>query len=275
MNYRAFALIGLMAAAANPAPQAYFSSDESIQRRMLQLVADSRETIDLALFEFSSRPLAEGLKRAQARGVAIRLLLDGGKDARSFGAVQAVGVDEQAESLEGAAASGVGDVGVGPERGPQAGGAGDVPEPGAGAGEVEVDERDRPAVPKDDVVEVGVVVTDEVAHHEPRERGWPVVRGGIEPCGGLVVGEEEFGHADESMVGEGPVGVGRYHRGAGDVGENFPALGVYSEKPWCAVESDSFQMVEQGMGGCAGVALGAMDRVADAYDLAAVGDSTG
>jgi hypothetical protein len=34
-------------------------------------------------------------------------------------------------------------------------------------------------------------------------------------------------------------------------------------------------MVEQGMGGRAGVASGAMDRVADAYDLAAVGDSTG
>src|SRR5690349_22589423 len=203
------------------------------------------------------------------------VLLDGGEDARSFGAVHAIAVDEEAESLECATAAEVGDGGVGSERGPESGGAGDVPEPGAGAGEVEVDERGCLPVSEDDVVEVGVVVADDFAGHRPWGRQRPFVRGVVEVCGGLVVGAEEFPHADKGVIGEGPVGVGRYRRGAGDVGEDLPALGVHSEKPWCAVEPGSFQMVEQGMGGRAGGALGAVDRVTDADDLAAVGDSTG
>ena len=39
-----------------------------------------------------------------------------------------------------------------------------------------------------------------------------------------VVGAQECRNADEGILGEGPVGVGRQHGGAGDVTEDFPAL---------------------------------------------------
>jgi len=91
------------------------------------------------------------------------VLLHGGEEPRSLGWIQAIAVDKCPESLEFVAAPVVGDGGPGPERGPQAGRAGDVPEARAGAGEVEVDERNSSAVPKNDVVEVGVVVADELA----------------------------------------------------------------------------------------------------------------
>jgi hypothetical protein len=94
-------------------------------------------------------------------------------------------------------------------------------------------------------------------------------------CDSLVVGAQEFCHADEGLVGQGPVRVGRYGRRAGDVGENFTALGVYLKEPRGSVESDSLKMAKQGVGGRTGVALWAMNRVADTDDFATVGDSTG
>jgi hypothetical protein len=99
--------------------------------------------------------------------------------------------------------------------------------------------------------------------------------GGVEVCDGLVVSAQEFRHADEHLVGEGPIGVGRKRGGAGDVGEDFTVLRVHAEEPRGSVESDCFKVVEQGVGGRTGVALWAMDRVADTDDFAAVGDSAG
>jgi phosphatidylserine/phosphatidylglycerophosphate/cardiolipin synthase-like enzyme len=72
-------LVTIFNAAGIAAPQAYFSREGSIEQRMLQWLDESSGTIDLAVFEFSSHPLATGLKRALARGVKVRLLLDGSK----------------------------------------------------------------------------------------------------------------------------------------------------------------------------------------------------
>lgn len=55
--------------------QAFFSSD-GVQQQLLRLIDGSRQTIDLAVFEFSSKPLAAALARARSRGVSVRLLLN-------------------------------------------------------------------------------------------------------------------------------------------------------------------------------------------------------
>jgi len=55
--------------------QAFFSAD-GVQQQLLRLIDTSRQTIDLAVFEFTSKPLAEALSRARSRGVTVRLLLN-------------------------------------------------------------------------------------------------------------------------------------------------------------------------------------------------------
>lgn len=67
--------MALLSPPIHSSPQSYFSG-EGVQNRLLELIQASRTSIDLALFEFSSPRLAEALRRAQRRGVAIRLILD-------------------------------------------------------------------------------------------------------------------------------------------------------------------------------------------------------
>jgi phosphatidylserine/phosphatidylglycerophosphate/cardiolipin synthase-like enzyme len=56
--------------------QVFFSSQESVEQKLLHLIDDSRSSIDLALFEMRSPDLAEALKRAKQRGVRLRVVLD-------------------------------------------------------------------------------------------------------------------------------------------------------------------------------------------------------
>ena len=56
--------------------QAYFSSQESVELKMGRLIDGSRSSIDVAMFEFRSPELTQALKRAEGRGVTIRLVLD-------------------------------------------------------------------------------------------------------------------------------------------------------------------------------------------------------
>jgi hypothetical protein len=79
--------------------------------------------------------------------------------------IEAIAVYEYAKPSEHLITPGVVDVDVGTEWDPEARRTGNVPNPRAGAGEVEVDERNSSAFTKDDVVEVGVIVTDEFVHY--------------------------------------------------------------------------------------------------------------
>jgi phosphatidylserine/phosphatidylglycerophosphate/cardiolipin synthase-like enzyme len=56
-------------------PETYFSG-EGVQQRLLALISQSHNSIDLAVFEFSSAILAAALRHARERGVTVRLLLD-------------------------------------------------------------------------------------------------------------------------------------------------------------------------------------------------------
>ena len=104
---------------------------------------------------------------------------------------QAVGVDEGAQPLQRAAPPGVGDVAVGAQRGPQPRRGGDVPHPGPGAGQVEVDQRDRHAVAEDDVVQVRVVVADQPRREPRRHRQLPRVAGSVERRHRVVVAMQQ------------------------------------------------------------------------------------
>jgi mitochondrial cardiolipin hydrolase len=56
--------------------RAYFSSRESLESEIVRLIDHSRTSIDIALFQFGSRPLELALERAKARRVNLRLILD-------------------------------------------------------------------------------------------------------------------------------------------------------------------------------------------------------
>ena len=54
----------------------FFTSQESVEQRLVQFIDESRSSIDMALFELRSGGLARALQRAQGRGVHLRLVLD-------------------------------------------------------------------------------------------------------------------------------------------------------------------------------------------------------
>src|SRR3954469_15370000 len=186
-------------------------------------------------------------------------------------ASQAVAVHEQPEAIEDPGAPAVVDAALRAQRRPQACGARDVPEPAPGAGQVEVDERDSPPSVEDDVVEVDVVVTDQLAG----ERIWrgrrPRMRTPVEGLDGAVVATEQVGDADQRLVGERPMRERRRDGGTGNVGEHLAALLVHAEKAGRGVEPHLGEVTQQGMGRRARGALWPPDRLADPDDLAAVG----
>src|ERR1700749_355359 len=61
---------------ADTPPQAYFSGQDHIDQQIIALMDRSHQSMDMALYEFSSRPLEQALSRAADRGVHIRLVLD-------------------------------------------------------------------------------------------------------------------------------------------------------------------------------------------------------
>lgn len=50
-----------------------FSPGESAQRLILNLIAGAGQTLDVAAYEFTSRPVAQALISQSQRGVAVRL----------------------------------------------------------------------------------------------------------------------------------------------------------------------------------------------------------
>ncbi len=85
--------------------EVYFSPGGGIQRRLVQAIEGSRQTIDLAIYNLTAFELAEALQKAQARGVHIRILMDRenletgsvtiGRLRRSGIPIRALGVPEQ------------------------------------------------------------------------------------------------------------------------------------------------------------------------------------
>jgi len=70
---------GLLVAHAGSAlagPEGYFSPRGGIRDRLLRAIRESQATIDLALFDFTSRELARALLAARGRGITIRIVTD-------------------------------------------------------------------------------------------------------------------------------------------------------------------------------------------------------
>ncbi len=78
---------------ANAETRVLFSSQESVEKKLIQLINDSSSSIEMALFELRSPELVSVLKRAQERGVRLRLVLDASHrtDAQPCGEVRWLG----------------------------------------------------------------------------------------------------------------------------------------------------------------------------------------
>jgi phosphatidylserine/phosphatidylglycerophosphate/cardiolipin synthase-like enzyme len=73
-------LAALPRAAANGEPEAavaYFAPGGNIEPAVAKLIGEARQEIEIAMYLFTSKPLADAVIRAKARGVNIRLILDG------------------------------------------------------------------------------------------------------------------------------------------------------------------------------------------------------
>src|ERR1051326_468287 len=70
-------VVWALGAEAWAATQVYFTSQDNVESKIVELINQSHFTIHMALFRFTSRPLAQALKSAQNRGVRIRIVLDG------------------------------------------------------------------------------------------------------------------------------------------------------------------------------------------------------
>jgi hypothetical protein len=135
---------------------------------------------------------------------------------------QAVGVEEQAQPVQLAAVQRRRRVAFVAQRRPQAGGARDVPDRRAGTGEVEVDQRHRLPAGEDHVVEVRVVVADDASAEGGRDGRRPAVLGRVEGRDGIVEAPQQFGDADERLVGKRPGCVRLDRRLPLDVAEHLP-----------------------------------------------------
>ena len=56
--------------------EVHFSPDEGIRRHLLRAIRDSRQRIDVAVFQLTSVELAQALTAAKNRGVHVRVLTD-------------------------------------------------------------------------------------------------------------------------------------------------------------------------------------------------------
>lgn len=69
-------LVSLLIPTAVLASEVYFSPGGGVRQRLLQAIEASRQTIDLAMYNFTASELARALYAAKARGVHIRILVD-------------------------------------------------------------------------------------------------------------------------------------------------------------------------------------------------------
>jgi len=58
------------------ATRAYFSPDDDLQRLLCERIAHENEAIDIAIFSFTDKRIANALMQAHKRGIAIRIVTD-------------------------------------------------------------------------------------------------------------------------------------------------------------------------------------------------------
>jgi phosphatidylserine/phosphatidylglycerophosphate/cardiolipin synthase-like enzyme len=71
----------------HPDQRAYFSPDDDIASRLVECIDKEMHAIQGAIFVFTSDPIAQALVRAQARGVAVELIVDGNYKSDRFSKV--------------------------------------------------------------------------------------------------------------------------------------------------------------------------------------------
>lgn len=71
-------LVLFLFAAAAPASEVYFSPNGGVRQRLVRAIAESRQSIDVAIYNLTARELIEALAAAKARGVRVRVLMDRG-----------------------------------------------------------------------------------------------------------------------------------------------------------------------------------------------------
>lgn len=57
--------------------EVYFTPSDAPIEKIINLINNSKKSIDVAMYSFTSRPLAQSLINAKKRGVKVRVLLDG------------------------------------------------------------------------------------------------------------------------------------------------------------------------------------------------------
>lgn len=62
--------------------EVYFSPDGGIRDRIIKAIDLSKTTIDIAIYSFTSKDVAQALRKAKERGVSIRLIMDSGRAKR-------------------------------------------------------------------------------------------------------------------------------------------------------------------------------------------------
>lgn len=111
-NVRGWRLLGLillasvfLADVSSAATEVYFSPNGGIRQRLVRAIQESKQGIDIAVYNFTVAELAEALLTAKTRGVRIRVLVDrekaeaGGPGIRALQVngvpVRSLGVPEQ------------------------------------------------------------------------------------------------------------------------------------------------------------------------------------
>jgi phosphatidylserine/phosphatidylglycerophosphate/cardiolipin synthase-like enzyme len=69
-------LVALLAPSAVFASEVYFSPGGSLRQRLVRAIEASRQTIDIAVYNFTANELARALYAARDRGVHVRILVD-------------------------------------------------------------------------------------------------------------------------------------------------------------------------------------------------------
>lgn len=68
--------------------EVYFSPDDHIRNRIIDAIDNSRISIDIAIFDFTSVDIETSLEKAKARGVKIRLIADSRQAKGEYSVIQ-------------------------------------------------------------------------------------------------------------------------------------------------------------------------------------------
>ncbi len=62
----------------------YFSPDSGCTDAIVSEISRAKNTVDIMMYSFSSRPILEEIVKAKARGVRVRVLLDKGQEKQKY-----------------------------------------------------------------------------------------------------------------------------------------------------------------------------------------------